>query len=335
MCFKCRVNHYAVEQILYSLQRIRSQQSTRQRTAVDMELVTAHRKHSPAERDTGDQYRRLKMKMSDDTCISTNVDENIYANKMDEDVYANADIIKANEAPKGTSSPMEQTSRRSQHSGSEPAGARWYRLATVCLGMLCLLLLLIITVISVYYKGALHEGKANMLKAEREETNYNTLRTERDQLQANYSTLTIKFSQLEEKVRYAEEHRCPVGWNSFSLKCYYISDKKNSWVDSQKDCRERGADLVVIDSNEEQIFISQFRRAWIGLTDREHEGNWKWVDGTRITISYWAPGEPNDSGKEEDCAEAYTEHDTVKNWNDKSCSVKLHWICEGVVGVVN
>uniref|UniRef100_A0A3B3S1Q3 C-type lectin domain-containing protein n=1 Tax=Paramormyrops kingsleyae TaxID=1676925 RepID=A0A3B3S1Q3_9TELE len=47
-----------------------------------------------------------------------------------------------------------------------------------------------------------------------------------------------------------------------------------------------------------------------------------------LFYSYWAPGEPNDTGKEEDCAEVYTEHDTVKNWNDKSCSAKLNWICE-------
>uniref|UniRef100_A0A3B3SCX5 C-type lectin domain-containing protein n=1 Tax=Paramormyrops kingsleyae TaxID=1676925 RepID=A0A3B3SCX5_9TELE len=46
---------------------------------------------------------------------------------------------------------------------------------------------------------------------------------------------------------------CPVGWNSFNLKCYYNSDKKNNWVNSQRDCRQRGAELVVIDSNEEQV----------------------------------------------------------------------------------
>uniref|UniRef100_A0A3B3QXU9 C-type lectin domain-containing protein n=1 Tax=Paramormyrops kingsleyae TaxID=1676925 RepID=A0A3B3QXU9_9TELE len=127
---------------------------------------------------------------------------------------------------------------------------------------------------------------------------------------------------------FTAEHRCPLGWKSFNSKCYYISDKKKSWVDSQMDCRQRGADLVVIDSKEEQIFLSRFRGTWIGLTDRKHEGTWKWVDGTPLTTSYWAPGEPNDARKEEDCAEIHSEHDTLKNWNDGPCSAERNWICE-------
>ncbi|XP_048853162.1 C-type lectin domain family 4 member M-like isoform X3 [Brienomyrus brachyistius] len=277
-----------------------------------MELVTAHRKHSPAERDTGDQYRRLKMKMSDDTCISTNVDENIYANKMDEDVYANADIIKANEAPKGTSNPMEQTSRRSQHSGSEPAGARWYRLPAVCLGMLCLVLLMLITVLFVYYKGAFNdlEEKSNMLAAKRDQlqtnysslkmnhnqlqTNYSSLKMNHNQLQTNYSSLKMNHNQLQtnysivkterdQLASVAQRPRCPSGWISFNFKCYYVSDQQKTWINSQEDCRHKGADLFIINSLKEQLIFSKYQRAWIGLTDSDHEGTWKWVDGTPLT----------------------------------------------------
>uniref|UniRef100_A0A3B4HBS6 C-type lectin domain-containing protein n=1 Tax=Pundamilia nyererei TaxID=303518 RepID=A0A3B4HBS6_9CICH len=113
----------------------------------------------------------------------------------------------------------------------------------------------------------------------------------------------------------------------FNCNCYIRSQSSGSWDAARKDCRDRGADLVVVDSPEEQTFLSTIttKRVWLGLTDEEQEGTWKWVDGTLLTLSYWGSTQP-DNGGEEDCAHVYSGEDMTMN--DCSCSNSLKWICE-------
>uniref|UniRef100_A0A3B3C0H6 C-type lectin domain-containing protein n=1 Tax=Oryzias melastigma TaxID=30732 RepID=A0A3B3C0H6_ORYME len=117
-------------------------------------------------------------------------------------------------------------------------------------------------------------------------------------------------------------------WIYFSGSFYYISTTEKSWQDSRIDCWGRGADLIIIGSKEENFQ----KRVWIGLSDRQIEGRWIWLDGSALRKSFWYPGEPNNDGDREDCAEMKF-FNKENSWNDAPCTNKYFWICEKKTGV--
>uniref|UniRef100_A0A3B3X1Y4 C-type lectin domain-containing protein n=1 Tax=Poecilia mexicana TaxID=48701 RepID=A0A3B3X1Y4_9TELE len=120
---------------------------------------------------------------------------------------------------------------------------------------------------------------------------------------------------------------------TFCPSIYYISSAVATWGESRNDCLKRGADLVIINSRDEQDFLTWYKkRLWIGLTDAEKEGEWKWVDGTRISRLQSLSGPANivinfDLGTNEDCGEMRFS-ESENNWNDVPCGIKNSWICE-------
>ncbi|XP_026783919.3 CD209 antigen-like protein C isoform X2 [Pangasianodon hypophthalmus] len=194
-----------------------------------------------------------------------------------------------------------------------------YRVAAVGFGLLCILLLAAVTVLAT--NNTQLQISYN-IPNDNFQTNYSNLVKLIDQLQKENAALQKKLADLAKHAQ--------LGWVYFSSSLYFISTEKKSWTDSRQDCSRKGADLVIISSREEQEFIIKQLdgdKAWIGLSDRSTERVWKWVDGTALTTAYWAKGEPNDAGNEEDCAEIWSSADR-KGWNDVTCSRKERWICE-------
>ncbi|KAI4903700.1 hypothetical protein NFI96_029697 [Prochilodus magdalenae] len=227
-------------------------------------------------------------KAADDRSADSNGKKNSF-----KDTYENEDVPEARVVPshKGTKT-----------SGLSTAGRRYHRLAAVCLGLLCALLLAGITVLGLQITN---------LTIERDR-----LRAERDGFQRRLSELERNFTEP--------------GWIYFNSSMYYISNIQRSWNESRQDCIKRGADLVIVNSREEQDFIEMLRRgqkAWIGLTDSAKEGDWKWVDDSALTTGYWKYWEPNGNG-DEDCAVTGYGSAPEKSWADFPCGYKSVWICE-------
>uniref|UniRef100_A0A673L0Q7 Si:ch73-343l4.8 n=1 Tax=Sinocyclocheilus rhinocerous TaxID=307959 RepID=A0A673L0Q7_9TELE len=109
--------------------------------------------------------------------------------------------------------------------------------------------------------------------------------------------------------------------------CFFKSTELKSWSDSRQYCRDRGADLVIINTEEKQVSLFS-ERVWIGLSDTENEGIMKWVDNSRLKQGFWHNGEPNNQDGNEDCIELMPSNPVLNNWNDLPCSQEKKGFCE-------
>uniref|UniRef100_A0A8C7VC12 C-type lectin domain-containing protein n=1 Tax=Oncorhynchus mykiss TaxID=8022 RepID=A0A8C7VC12_ONCMY len=254
--------------------------------------------------------------------------------------YVNKQVIELNNINEENQNKATRSVKTETHRSD--GRTRLYRLAAVCLGVLCLLqVILNISLRLAFYNRGNVTVEKDLLQ-----TSYNTLTKERDQLQTSYNILTKERDQLQKErddvmTKFSNlKQTCPEGWQiKLGSSWYFLSTETKTWKESRQDCLKRGADLVIINSDLEQEFLLSFnKRAWIGLTDSVTEGTWKWVDGTPLTTpSYWYSQQP-DNGRdnpkygEEDCVELNTESWLpVKAWNDQSCLLNRYWICEKVV----
>ena len=85
---------------------------------------------------------------------------------------------------------------------------------------------------------------------------------------------------------------------------YYMRGRDPmSWHAAQRWCEDQGGHLASITSAEENQFIyKHFAReqvCWLGGTDREKEGSWKWDDGEPLEYQNWFRAEPSGADGED------------------------------------
>ncbi|KAJ1172762.1 hypothetical protein NDU88_004604 [Pleurodeles waltl] len=139
----------------------------------------------------------------------------------------------------------------------------------------------------------------------------------------------VNMDQYMEKLKNRTESicvSCPSGWRWFRKACYFFSSTDRTWESAKQFCLNHGAHLVIINDQEEQTFLGKNlnnKVHWIGFSDSGKEGEWRWVDGSAPTFTFWKIGEPNNL-VDEDCATLCT----TGKWNDLRCNSNCHWICK-------
>jgi uncharacterized protein (TIGR02145 family) len=102
---------------------------------------------------------------------------------------------------------------------------------------------------------------------------------------------------------------------------YYYPGNEMIWSEAQTYAEQYGGNLVSINSQEENDFITSKinSETWIGLSDSEEEGVWKWSDNSEYDFSNWKSGEPNNSGNGTSCRPYGEDYALINNsgeWND-------------------
>ncbi|KAF3706998.1 C-type lectin domain family 4 member A [Channa argus] len=195
-----------------------------------------------------------------------------------------------------------------------------FRVFTVSLRVLCLLVLAgIITrhILVTLEKNDLENQSQHLIKQLQV--------TKEKELQSRIDNLTKSYNELQDKIW----KLCPEGWKRFGCSCYFKSTERKSWSESRKNCENRESYLVIINNKEEQDFVTelnQHEESWIGLwkqwSETEKKYQWKWLDGSQPTETFWATGEQHPTG----FYAAYC--DQQGRWRSEQYYYDKNWICE-------
>uniref|UniRef100_A0A4W5LAY2 C-type lectin domain containing 1 n=1 Tax=Hucho hucho TaxID=62062 RepID=A0A4W5LAY2_9TELE len=156
---------------------------------------------------------------------------------------------------------------------------------------------------------------------------YSYLRDDYASLAQNCSATVVNFTE------------CPEGWLRANEKCYYFSNDIMDWPSSRDNCMSKDSHLSILHSKSEHETLEKEASRiggfnnyfWIGLSDREMEGDWRWVDNTTLTNTFWKQfsSEPDNnlSGGDdgEDCAVLES---NTQAWSDVPCNFTYRRICQ-------
>ncbi|XP_029929042.1 killer cell lectin-like receptor subfamily B member 1B allele A [Myripristis murdjan] len=217
--------------------------------------------------------------------------------------------------------------------GEKPVrGRHGVQLVACCLGILCVVLVTAIVTLCLYFPAARNDSDAKVVQKLKE----NNLTSIINNLSSTIMNLKNNISNQTALIE-RRHNPCQEGWllSPSNSSCYLVITTNNfnewkTWEEAGEDCRQRNADLVVIENQQEQEFIQEIGDGpsdstlysyWIGL--RRTSGVWKWVDGSDLTENYWIYQPLDDT----DCAVS-VQWSSPKGWIDEKCADKNQWICE-------
>merc|ERR1712013_491737 len=126
------------------------------------------------------------------------------------------------------------------------------------------------------------------------------------------------------------QQSCTEGWQEFDGRCYlWVTNQERNWTEAEKFCNSEEGHLASVTSKEMHEFIleeveKRKTKVWIGATDQESEGTWKWSDYSPFDFRGWIYNPDVDENV--NCVELYNTIDGA-GWNDLECGTPMHFVC--------
>ncbi len=101
-------------------------------------------------------------------------------------------------------------------------------------------------------------------------------------------------------------------------------------MDAVNVCKGEGGMLVMEKSVEIHNYVKTHYgvgRMWVGVSDRDAEGVYKFVDGTIVTTTFWGPSDPN-GGSGANCVATNWMNNMMYDWVDESCTGSFPFLCQ-------
>uniref|UniRef100_A0A8D0EKF2 MRC1 protein n=1 Tax=Strix occidentalis caurina TaxID=311401 RepID=A0A8D0EKF2_STROC len=120
------------------------------------------------------------------------------------------------------------------------------------------------------------------------------------------------------------------GWERHGFYCYLVGHTSVTFSEAKKTCERSSAYLASIGDRYEQAYLisliglSSEKYFWIGLTDREEQGMFKWVTGEGVLYTNWNAAMP---GNEAGCVALRTGN-AAGLWDVQNCEVKAKFLCK-------
>jgi len=116
---------------------------------------------------------------------------------------------------------------------------------------------------------------------------------------------------------------------------YLHHPEKADWEGAKAICELEGGQLAVITSEADQNRImsrfGKLREFWIGATDIEREGQFRWVNGQGLGFARWLAGQPTRKYPNNEHCVSFNYAWRDGRWGDRNCYDSRPFLCETMV----
>ncbi|NXL63118.1 MRC1 protein, partial [Chordeiles acutipennis] len=95
-----------------------------------------------------------------------------------------------------------------------------------------------------------------------------------------------------------EDPGCQKDWKRYDFHCYLVGSALLAFSEANKTCEQSKAYLATVESRNEQAFLTSLtglrseKSFWIGLSDTEERGSFRWTSGEAPLFTHWNTAMP-------------------------------------------